>query len=83
MREPDDGHALGRARRCGSATWRRATRPSRRDRTPIEFVRDIKPMYEEDAVALLGRFLFRYDQMRQPVGTLSRRRADAPRSSAC
>jgi ATP-binding cassette subfamily F protein 3 len=31
----------------------------------------MKPMYEEDAVALLGRFLFRYDQMRQPVGTLS------------
>jgi ATP-binding cassette subfamily F protein 3 len=28
-------------------------------------------MYEEDAVAVLGRFLFRYDQMRLPVGTLS------------
>ena len=39
--------------------------------TPIQFVRNAKPMYEEDAVALLGRFLFRYDQMRQPVGTLS------------
>ncbi len=39
--------------------------------TPIEFVRNAKPMYEEDAVSLLGRFLFRYDQMRQPVGTLS------------
>ena len=39
--------------------------------TPIEFVRNVKPMYEEDAVSLLGRFLFRYDQMRQPVGTLS------------
>ncbi len=39
--------------------------------TPIEFVRNAKPMYEEEAVSLLGRFLFRYDQMRQPVGTLS------------
>ena len=39
--------------------------------TPIEFVRNTKAMYEEDAVSLLGRFLFRYDQMRQPVGTLS------------
>lgn len=39
--------------------------------TPIEFVRNARPMYEEDAVSLLGRFLFRYDQMRQPVGTLS------------
>ena len=28
-------------------------------------------MYEDEAVSLLGRFLFRYDQMRQPVGTLS------------
>ncbi len=39
--------------------------------TPIEFVRNAKPMYEDEAVSLLGRFLFRYDQMRQPVGTLS------------
>jgi ATP-binding cassette subfamily F protein 3 len=39
--------------------------------TPIEFVRNARPMYEEEAVSLLGRFLFRYDQMRQPVGTLS------------
>jgi ATP-binding cassette subfamily F protein 3 len=39
--------------------------------TPIEFVRNTKPMYEDEAVSLLGRFLFRYDQMRQPVGTLS------------
>ena len=39
--------------------------------TPIEFVRNTKAMYEEDAVSVLGRFLFRYDQMRQPVGTLS------------
>ena len=39
--------------------------------TPIDFVRNAKPMYEDEAVSLLGRFLFRYDQMRQPVGTLS------------
>jgi ATP-binding cassette subfamily F protein 3 len=39
--------------------------------TPIELLRGAKPMYEEDAVSILGRFLFRYDQMRQPVGTLS------------
>src|SRR4029077_4653206 len=39
--------------------------------TPIEFVRNAKPMYEDHAVSLLGRFLFRYEQMRQPVGTLS------------
>ena len=34
-------------------------------------------MYEEDAVALLGRFLFRYEQMRQPVAHAVRRRAHA------
>jgi ATP-binding cassette subfamily F protein 3 len=39
--------------------------------TPIQFVRNARPMYEEDAVSLLGRFLFRYEQMRQPVGSLS------------
>jgi ATP-binding cassette, subfamily F, member 3 len=39
--------------------------------TPLEFVRNASPMYEGQAVALLGRFLFRYEQMRQPVGSLS------------
>ncbi len=39
--------------------------------TPIESIRNAKAMYEEEAVSLLARFLFRYDQMRQPVGTLS------------
>jgi ATP-binding cassette, subfamily F, member 3 len=41
------------------------------DLTPIDFVRNVKPMYEDEAVSILGRFLFRYDQMRQAVGTLS------------
>jgi ATP-binding cassette, subfamily F, member 3 len=41
------------------------------NRTPIWFVRDAKPMLEDEAVKLLGRFLFRYDQMRRPVGDLS------------
>ena len=39
--------------------------------TPIEVVRAAKAMYEDEAVSLLGRFLFRYEQMRRPVGTLS------------
>jgi ATP-binding cassette, subfamily F, member 3 len=41
------------------------------ERTPLEFVRRAKPMYESEAVNLLARFLFRYEQMRQPVGSLS------------
>jgi ATP-binding cassette, subfamily F, member 3 len=39
--------------------------------TPLGLVRDAKPMYEGDAVKLLGRFLFRYGQVRQPVTALS------------
>ncbi|MBI4259072.1 MAG: ABC-F family ATP-binding cassette domain-containing protein [Actinobacteria bacterium] len=41
------------------------------DLTPIELVRATRAMYEDDAVSHLARFLFRYDQMRQPIGTLS------------
>ena len=70
LREPDEGSRwVGPSVQIGYLAQGHETEPP--DRTPIEFVRDVKPMYEEDAVALLGRFLFRYDQMRQPVGTLS------------
>ena len=70
LREPDEGTRwAGPSVQIGYLAQGHETEPP--DRTPIEFVRDMKPMYEEDAVALLGRFLFRYDQMRQPVGTLS------------
>jgi ATP-binding cassette, subfamily F, member 3 len=39
--------------------------------TPLGLVRDAKPMYEGDAVKVLGRFLFRYEQVREPVVALS------------
>jgi ATP-binding cassette subfamily F protein 3 len=39
--------------------------------TPVETVRKAKAMYEGEAVALLAKFLFRYDQIRTPVGSLS------------
>ena len=42
-----------------------------RGATPLGLVRDAKPLYEDEAVRLLGRFLFRYEQVREPVGTLS------------
>ena len=41
------------------------------DVTPLSLVRDTKPIYEGDAVNLLGRFLFRYEQARSPVDSLS------------
>ena len=34
-------------------------------------MRDAKPLYEGEAVNLLGRFLFRYEQVREPVRNLS------------
>jgi ATP-binding cassette, subfamily F, member 3 len=39
--------------------------------TPLGLVRDAKPLYEGEAVNLLGRFLFRYEQVREPVRSLS------------
>ncbi len=39
--------------------------------TPLGLVRSAKPIYEGDAVKLLGRFLFRYEQVREPVRALS------------
>ncbi len=42
-----------------------------RGATPLGLVRATKPIYEGDAVKLLGRFLFRYEQVREPVGALS------------
>src|SRR5918998_1373121 len=45
--------------------------PPPRDATPLGLVRAAKPLYEDEAVRLLGRFLFRYEQVREPVAALS------------
>ncbi|CAN5278377.1 ABC-F type ribosomal protection protein [soil metagenome] len=39
--------------------------------SPLGLVRDARPLYEGEAVKLLGRFLFRYEQVREPVTSLS------------
>jgi ATP-binding cassette subfamily F protein 3 len=39
--------------------------------TPIEALRDIRPMYEAEAVAKLGRFLIPYAAAGQPIAKLS------------
>lgn len=41
------------------------------DWTLIQEIRDARPMYETDAVAILGRFLFDYPAAHKPVGQLS------------
>ncbi len=40
-------------------------------RSPLDLVRDIKPMPEGDAVAFLLKFLFKYEQLRMPIGGFS------------
>ncbi len=39
--------------------------------TPIEFIRDLRPMHENEAVGILGRFLFNYRQAQEPISQLS------------
>ncbi len=39
--------------------------------SPLEFVRGLRPMHEDEAVGILGRFLFGYGQVRDPIGRLS------------
>ena len=39
--------------------------------TPIDLVRAARPIAEDEAVALLVRFLFDYEQLRRPVGAMS------------
>jgi ATP-binding cassette subfamily F protein 3 len=39
--------------------------------SPLGLVRNTRPMYEGEAVKVLGRFLFRYEQVREPVTSLS------------
>jgi ATP-binding cassette subfamily F protein 3 len=40
-------------------------------RTPVELLREVRPLYEGDAVALLGRFLIPHTVATQPVARLS------------
>ena len=40
-------------------------------RTPLERIRDIRPMPEGDAVAFLLKFQFKYEQLRMPIHTFS------------
>ncbi len=39
--------------------------------TPVEIIRDLRPMHENEAVGMLGRFLFSYRQVHEPVAQLS------------
>lgn len=70
--EPLDGAVkLGPSSRIGHYSQEHQTLAGWLDRTPLELVRDIKPMPEGDAVAFLLKFQFAYEQVRLPVGGFS------------
>ncbi len=70
--DPLDGIIkIGPSIRIGYYAQEHQTLASWLHRTPIERVRDMAPIPEGDAVAFLGKFLFSYEQTRQPIGTLS------------
>jgi ATP-binding cassette subfamily F protein 3 len=41
------------------------------ERTPVEEIRLVRPMYESDAYGFLGKFLFDYEMARKPIAMLS------------
>lgn len=62
---------LGPSCRIGYYSQEHQTLADWLQRSPLELVRDIKPMPEGDAVAFLLKFIFKYDQLRLPIGGFS------------
>ena len=70
--EPTAGRIrVGPSTRIGYYAQEHETLDAWLDRTLLERVRDAAPMTQDAAVAFLLKFLFSYEQVRQPVGTLS------------
>ena len=68
--EPSDGERwAGPSIRFDHLTQTAAELPG--DATPLDLVRAARPLGEGEAVALLIRFLFDYEQVRRPVGSMS------------
>lgn len=62
---------VGPSTRIGYYAQEHQTLETWLDRTPIELVRDVRPMPEGSAVNHLLKMAFTYDQTRQPVRTFS------------
>jgi ATP-binding cassette, subfamily F, member 3 len=70
--EPLDGVVkVGPSTKIGYYAQQHETLTTFAARTPIELLRDVKPMPEQEAVRLLLKFTFSYEQTRQPIGTFS------------
>ncbi len=70
--EPLDGCIkIGPSTRIGYYSQEHETLADWLDRTPLDRLRDIKPMSEGEAVNILLKFQLKYDQLRMPVRTMS------------
>ena len=72
VRAPLEGEVrVGASTRVGHYAQEHESLARWRDRSPLERIRDLRPMEEGAAVSRLLRMGFRYEQARQPIGTLS------------
>ncbi len=70
--EPLDGEVkIGPSTQVGYYAQEHQTLDAWRDKSPIDFIRDVSPTAEGTAVAFLLKMLFSYQQTRQLIGTLS------------
>jgi len=70
--EPLDGQVkVGPSNKIGYYSQEHQTLTDFLHRSPLELVRDVKPMHEGEAVAFLLKFLFKYDQLRLPISGFS------------
>ncbi len=70
--EPLDGQIkVGPSNKIGYYSQEHQTLTAFLHRSPLELVRDVKPMHEGEAVAFLLKFLFKYDQLRLPISGFS------------
>ncbi|MBZ0283744.1 MAG: ATP-binding cassette domain-containing protein [Anaerolineae bacterium] len=70
--EPLDGIIkIGPSCRVGYYSQEHQTLADWLHRSPLDLVRDIQPMSEGNAVSFLLKFLFKYEQLRLPIGGFS------------
>ncbi len=70
--EPLDGTVrVGPSTQIGYYAQEHQTLAAWLDRTPLERIRDIRPMAEGAAVTFLLKFLFSYEQLRLPIRAMS------------